>query len=74
MEFMRIGKMFGPAVGSLINKVVKNKCGVSPEIEIDEITVANLTDIERKEERVEVVFRATMSESGLQALLKEVTK
>ena len=68
MEFMRIGGIFGPAISRFINKTVRNKIGVDPDIKIHEMSVT------QNENRVEVTFKATMSEDELQALLMEVTK
>jgi len=74
MEFMRINKVFGPALSSMINKVVKNKCGVSPEVSIENLAITQVTTSNVDGNRVEVSFNATISEEGLQALLMEVTK
>ena len=68
MEFMRIGGIFGPAISRFINKTVRSKTGVDPDIKIHEMSVT------QNENRVEVIFKATMSEDELQALLMEVTK
>ena len=74
MEFMRINSIFGPALSSLINKVAKNKCGVSPEVKIENLVITQMTQSNVEGNRVEVTFTATISEEGLQALLMEVTK
>ena len=74
MEFMRIGGIFGPAISRFINKTVKNKTGVDPDIRINEMSVSQTEEIKGGSGRVEVIFKATMSEDELQALLMEVTK
>lgn len=74
MEFMRIGGIFGPAISRFINKTVRNKIGVDPDIKIHEISVSQTPTPEGEENRVEVIFKATISEDELQALLMEVTK
>lgn len=74
MEFMRINSVFGPALSSLINKVAKKKCGISPEVKIENLVITQMTQSNVEGSRVEVTFTATISEEGLQALLMEVTK
>lgn len=74
MEFMRINNVFGPAISRFINKIVRSKIGVDPDIRIKEMSISQTPTPEGGENRVEVIFKATMSEDELQALLMEVTK
>jgi hypothetical protein len=77
MEFMRIGGIFGPAISRFINKTVRSKTGVDPDIRIEEMSISQTNTPDKEEfepNRVEVVFKATMSEDELQRLLMEVTK
>lgn len=70
MEYMRLEGFLGRAVSKLINKAIASKVGVSPNIELRDMSV----ETDDAEEFVKVKMTAFMPRADFEKIVEEVTK
>lgn len=71
MEYMNITGFLGGIVSKFINKAIKTKVGVSPNIQICDLSFRT---VGASEEVIQVQLTATMRREEFERLVEEVTR
>ena len=71
MEYMNITGFLGGIVSKFINKAILSKVGVSPNIQIHDMS---LRPVGSSEEVIQVQLTATMRREEFERLIEEVTR